>query len=209
MRRKKHIRTAKYWHDMMIPARLFFEILEDDKVYRLIYQEYDGKTLSKPKTKDLERAWAKIFDEYFRIKNDPKLKLILKTKREIIKWYRRIAIGEFVLLNVATKPLTDQMRKDVFEKLKKLQIYINPENDTLEEIKKALTITIAGFKNRMELEKDNLNNLTKGVKSSFEEDCVSMEDFGFKIDENVSLGRFLQYEKSCIKKAKNGRRVIS
>ena len=58
----------------------------------------------------------------------------------------------------------------------------------------------------LKLEEHNLSELSKGEKSSFEDSIVSLEGvFSFSIDENVSLAKYLSYQRSALKKSKESK----
>lgn len=198
--RKK--RTAEFWNDLSIPARLFFEIIETDNKSKLV-KSGDGLM---PKKKQLEQAWSDIYDKYFEMMNDSKMRLIIKIKKKIIMLHSKIEVATMVLSAVATQPMTNEHRVMLLEKLNSLNLNIDVKNDHKVEILKALKVTIAGLVNLRELEIDNLKNITKEVKRTFDDNCVIIEEFGYTVDEHVSLSRYISYEKAATKKANNGKR---
>ena len=199
----KRKKKPPLWRNCEIPAKLFFEILETGKLAKLVKR----KTGSKPRTKDLVKAWEAIFDEFFTLKDSQKMRLILKVKNKILRLSTRIELIERVLRSFALVKYPDQEQlARMVEKLRKFRVKINPDGDLYEELLKALRNDLPALKTALEVEKENLNNLTKGEKTTFEENCVALEGFGWNIAEDVSLRRYLAYDKAAHIKAKKNRK---
>lgn len=190
------VKKAKYYKDLKVPARLFFEILETSNLKLLIIK-------GNPKDGKLDKAFSKIFDLYFSERNDGKLKLILKTKKTIIKLYRKIGIIEAVVLSLVQFSFPKDKVKELIAGLRKGGININESLDLDKELLRVLKNDLAGFKTHLQLEEHNLKELSKGEKSSFEDSVVALEGvFNFAIDEKVSLAKYLSYQRSANKKVK-------
>lgn len=189
------VKKTKYYKDLKVPAKIFFEILESSDLRLLILK-------GEPTANKLEKAFSDIFDKYFEAKNDGTLRLILKTKKTIIRLYRKIGIIEAVVLSLVQFSFPKDKVKELIANLKKGGINIDESLDLDKELLRVLQTDLAGFKTHLALEENNLKELSKGEKSSFESSIVSMEGvFGYSIDENVSLAKYLAYNKSAIRKA--------
>lgn len=189
-------KNSSYYQNANIPATLFYEILDSGELSLLVLK-------GKPTKNQLEKAFTNIFDEFFELKNDSKMRLVLKTKKEVIRLYRKIAIVEAIILSLVKFSFPDEQVKLLVEQLNKAGISVNGENDLDEELLKALQTSLAGYKNILALEEHNLKELTKGVKGTFEDSLVSLEGvIGYAIDETVTLRKYLAYEKRATKKVK-------
>ncbi len=191
-----HAKKVKYYKDLKIPAYLFFDILETSDLRLLIIK-------GEPKAGKLDKAFSKIFDLYYEVKNDGKLKLILKTKKNIIKLYRKIGIIEAVVLSLVQFSFPKDKVKELITNLRKGGININENLDLDKELLRVLKNDLGGLRTHLALEEHNLKELSKGEKSSFEDSIVALEGvFNFAIDEKVSLAKYLSYQRSATKKVK-------
>lgn len=190
----------KYWHDTRLPAELFFEILESGKLKRLT-------TKGKASKGDLRKAWSKILDEFFELKNDSQLKIIIRTKKEILNQSIKIKTIENTMRVLSVVSLPRETVENIVEKLKDLHIHIDLEKPLNKEILRVLEVDLAGLKTRLEIENDKLKGLTKGAKATFEENCVNIEGaLGRSISEGVSLRKYVAYEKQGIKVSKKSKK---
>jgi hypothetical protein len=200
---KKQKEIAKLWHNGEMPARLFFEILTTSNLKLL--KITDGKA----KKKELKRNWTKIYDEYFVLKNDPKLALIVKTQVDIAKLVRMIEVTRQALYAIVTVQFDNNQIKILADKITEQGFYFDVEN-IIDSVHNILHNEIPSIETSIEILKDNLKDLTEGVSSTFEESCVACEGWGYKIDENCSLRRYVAYEKAVKSKANkqksNGKR---
>lgn len=192
---------AKTWFNGEIPARLFFEILESGKLAKLVKDE-PGNNYPVPATSVLKRNWDKIYDEFYRLKDDRKLRLIVKTRKTILRLYRTIEVVKPVLWALANTPFNEEQLAEIVEQLKPMGVVIDLENPMSEEVLKALQRQLGGMETQMKLEEDNLANLVKGEKRSFEDNLVIFEEGGYQPDENMSLRMYCAKEKALIRKAK-------
>lgn len=191
---KKKRKTAKLWYDAKIPAWLFFEILSTDNLKLLKKDEGYAKK------SDLQRNWAKIYDEYFILKGDPKLATIITTQMDIIKMVREIEQARQIAYAICSVKMTEDQLKRMAQPLIEMGFSFDLDNP-LDSVLKIIKEEIPSIETRIEIEKDNLQSLKDGEASTFEENCVAYEGWGYKIDEDCSLRRYVAYEKSVIKKA--------
>lgn len=178
----------KYWHDTRLPAELFFEILQSGKFKKLIIK-------GKPSKGELRKAWSKIFDEYFTIKDDTQLKEILRVKKNILKSTLKIQTIEASLKIFALGKLNKETTTNIVNKLKEIGVFIDLKKSLNEEVLRILKTHLAGLKTSLQLEEHQLKELTKGATTTFEDNCVNIEQcLGRSITENVSLRKYLAYE---------------
>ena len=200
---KKPKTIAKLWHNGEMPARLFFEILTSKDMNLLKISEGTAKK------KDLKRNWSKIYDEYFVLKNDPKLALIVRTQVDIAKLVRSIELTRQTLYAICTIQFDNEQLATLAGRITEQGFYFDVENP-LDSVHRILQNEIPSIETSIEILKDNLKDLTEGVAATFEESCVACEGWGYKIDENCSLRRYVAYEKAVKSKASkqksNGKR---
>lgn len=198
-----------YWYNCKIPAELFFDILSTENL-KLLAKE------GKPKKGKLRRAWAKIFDEYFTLKDDSRLRLILKVKGDILRITNKIqtiegALKVLALLHdyVVVGEVKDAL-DEVCKSLSLLGIKIDTSKPINKEILNNLNVNVAAFKTKLAIEEDRLKKLTKGVKTTFEDNCVAIEGaLGRSINETVSLRKYISYEKDAKKRSDAARAANS
>ena len=190
------VKKAKYYRDLKVPAYLFFDVLETNDLRLLVIK-------GNPKQNKLEKAFSNIFDLYYEAKNDGTLRLILKTKKSIIRLYRKIGIIEAVVLSLVQFSFPEDKVKELITNLRKGGININEDLDLDKELLRVLQNDLAGFKTHLALEEHNLVELCKGEKASFEESLAALEDVHNRpMDEKMSLAMFLARQKSASKKVK-------
>jgi len=209
----KSKKTAQIWHNTKMPADLFFEILDSENLKLLVKDIPENKGLKKPKKKELQKAWDNIFDEFYEYSDNPKLRLILKVKKTILIKTRRLTIIKLAIENLAYASLPEENFVKIVEGLRKMRIKIDLKKPRREEILRVLKVDLAQLETDIEIEKDNLSNLTKGEKRTFEENCVSLEDAGYQVAETVTLRKYMAYIKAAIvksnKQKKNARREVN
>lgn len=85
--------------------------------------------------------------------------------------------------------------------LKKVRLRVNENKPIREEILRIQKHIIPALTTDLELEIENLKNLTKGKKAKFHEMLAAIsKGLGFHTTENISLAMFLGYENSLTKK---------
>lgn len=131
-----------------------------------------------------------------------KLDLILKTKENIRSLMASIEIAKPILLSLCKVNFNDEQLNELKGVLSDLGFSIDLDN-LLDSVLSVLEVDIPSMETRIEIEKDNLKNLTKGEASTFEENCVAYESAGFSIKEDCSLRRYVAYEKAALKKYKS------
>mgnify|MGYP001828985291 CR=1 FL=1 len=190
-------KNAEIWNDLQIPARVFFDVLHTSDLQKL------KKTEGKASEAELLEAWDGLFDSYYEAKNDGTMKQVMRSQKKMLVLYRKIGQLRQYLHILAFTPIPPEELKNLdFEGLAKLGCKIDPEGDILAQIKRHLDTTIPQMETQYRLEKAALDSLTSGERQSFEDNCVVIEGFGYKVDENVTLGRYIAYERAIEKKAR-------
>lgn len=200
---------SKCWNNCDIPAKLFYKIIETNDHSLLTIEGNPDKT-------QLNNAWRSIYDEFFTIKNDGKLKLVLKSQIQVIKLEFKIQTIKNILYAISTTPLTKDERIKLIEGVNSIGLNIDVEKYKLEvgkkselflkgEIIRVNKTVLPHLINRLNLEKGNYDNLTekKEIVSSFEDNCVNIENaLNRSVDDKMTLRKYLAYEKSVIKLSK-------
>ena len=185
-------KKPKYWHNGKIPAELFFEILaEGDKKLLMI----SGRTSKKK----LETAWSDIFDEFFTMKDDPKLRLILRMQNKVVKLHGNIEGTNNLLKSLlAVENAPVEIVIQICELLEKISINIDPKKDLKTQVKRILDFDLSHLKNELLMSQDELETLCKGAKTTYEESIVAIEDVkGRALSQNLSLRKYCAEEKSA------------
>lgn len=184
----------KFYSNLAIPARTFFEIIESGDLSHLIIS-------GKPSSKHLSNAWTKIYDLYYEKRQDSKMSMIFEhqKKMKLIEFKINVATNCMKALVIVDFP--KEQLKEVCNALKKLNISIDPDKRITEEVLNKLQIDINNMKIQYDDQQAKIKNLSKGVKSDFEDICVNIENcLERSISENISMAKFISLEKSAIKK---------
>ncbi len=188
-------KKAEIWSDTNIPAGLFFDILSDDQVYKLVKDIPRNRKRKRPKKEYLTHTFDLIFDEYFASRNDPEMKLILKLKKSLLMQGRRMQLIRIALENLALHDMPRANIERICEGLKQVQVIIEPGNraDVLRALKTDLGVRETKFK----LDQDALSKLTDKEKRTYEQNCVTLEEHGYQVREGISLKKYMAYEKGA------------
>ncbi len=175
---------AKYWNDLEIPAKLFFNNLGNEDLSYLIIS-------GKPSEKQLDDAYDTIYQLYLSKKDDQKVKTILKLKNDLVFLTARIEVVKASLIFLKNKYLNDTQRGEIIDSLaKNFQVYINKDKNILEQVSLILKNQIPSWKTNLDIQKHSYEELKKGKVSSFEEIIDGISD-----SKDCSLKRFLDIEK--------------
>jgi hypothetical protein len=200
---------SKCWDSCEIPAKLFYKIIDNNDQNLLVIKGNPSKDL-------IFESWQKIYDEFFKLKNDGKLKLVLKAQLQIIKLEFQIKTIKNILYALSVTPFTKKERIEIIKSintigtnfdLKKYESLSGEESYIFlkQEILRTYKFVLPGINNKLKLERGNYDNLTekKEIISSFADNCVNIENaLGRAIDDNMTLEKYLSYEKSVIKLSK-------
>lgn len=189
-----------FYRGLTIPARLFFSIMEDGDVSKMIKS-------GNPKKKKLEEAFEFTFDRYFEKRNDGTLKLILKTRKRIIMLYRKIGIFEAVVLSLDSFEFPEDKVEGLIQDLGKGRVKLDPDVTLAEGLSKVLKIDIAGLRTHLQLEEHNLKELTKGESGNFEDMIVFFENVLERgINDDMTLAKYLSYQEFVGKKISSNKK---
>ena len=189
-------KKPKYWQDGRIPAELFFEILSE-RDYQLLMIK------GRISPKKLEKAWDDIFDEFFLLRDDPKLRIMMRLQESIRKIKHKIEVVNNVLKVLMILDLPKEMLIQVCDSLKKIRIVIDPETSIPKQIKNIQEFRLAHLETELKIEKDKLKGMSKDQKTTYEEGLVSIENvLGRPTGENLTLRKYCALEKSSKAKSK-------
>ena len=118
----------------------------------------------KPNQDNLLKAWDNIFDLYFKEKDDQKLELILRKQASIMLTTYTIDMYKRFVTLLHHNPFSTEQLLEFIESLKVIKLRINTKNNLNDEILKVLKQTIPSLEIKLQLEKGNLQELTKGKK---------------------------------------------
>ncbi len=188
----------KYNHINNIPAKLFFDILES-KDFMLL------EPLENETDEEVENAFIAIYDDFFTKSDNPRSKEFLRLRQEIAfityKIESVVQVIDFLLFNTTTK----EMRIMLLKSLISIGVNINLEAEFMGEVQNVLNIEIGILGNDLNIAKMDLENLSKENKDEvfdFYESLVGLESVHERnLDEEMTLIKYLNYEKLAIKKA--------
>jgi hypothetical protein len=186
----------RYNHVNNIPAKIFFDVLHE-KDFDLL-EPTEGE-------EGLEEVFSLIYDDYFIKTDNPRSKRFLELQQEIhfmnYKIQSVIQVLDFLMFNTTTS----EIRKTLLEALKTIGLDIDVEAEFVEEVKKVLNVSLGILQNDLsflEIEmKQMQSENTEGV-FDFYENLVGLESIHERnLDEEMTLIKYIHYEKQAIKKA--------
>lgn len=186
---------SKYYKDLEIPAKLFFSILEDSEIDKLIIK-------GSPKKEELEKAWINIIDMFFTGRNDPKKELILKSQAIIRLIPYKMDMFTMYASILHSNPFNNEQLLELIDELKTVGLRINIKKDLNDEILRVLKQKIPALEIELKQQKEGLKELTKGDKLEFYSAIASLTkaNNGVPLPENITLGFYLAYEKQLTSK---------
>jgi len=186
----------KYNNVNNIHAKIFFDILHE-KNFDLL-EPNEGE-------EGLEEVFSLIYDDYFIKTDNPRSKRFLELQQEIHfienKIQSIVQILDFLIFNDTTK----EIRKILLESLNEIGLDIDINADFVEEVKRVLNVSIGILQNDLsflEIEmKQMQSENTEGV-FDFYANLVGLENIHERnLDDEMVLIKYINYEKSGIKKA--------
>ena len=172
-----------------IPAKLFFDIIGTQDMTKLIIE-------GEPKEKDLVDAWDDIFDLYFTEKDDMKLKLILRKQANILRFDLLVTKAKMYMELVFSNAFKNSELDEILEELKELGLRINSSKNVTSQVLRILKQKIPSWEIRIEREKLDLIQLTKGKKAKFYDALASLTKVGgVALNQDITLGFYIAYEK--------------
>lgn len=199
--RVKYQRGRKYslWHNLDIPAKLFYRISHEINYNLLIIK-------GKPPKKQLQKAWFGIIDSVFEYRKDGRSRNIQSKQVQIALLNYKIEAIKAIIGVLYHILLTEKQQKDVINSLKRVGIYL--KNSSQEQIKRVLQRDLKAYKTKLKIEIDRLKEMMKPLNKDvvYEQTCLSLSlAIGLKLDINMTLGEFLAAE-NIAKEITNTRR---
>ena len=179
-----------------IPAKLFFDVLHE-KNFDLL-EPTEGE-------EGLEDVFSLIYDDYFVKSDNARSKRFLELQQEIKfmehKIHSVVQILDFLMFNTTTP----EIRKTLLEALISIGVNISLENEFIEEVKNVLNIELGVLQNDLSflnIEMQQMQNENTGGVFDFYESLVGLESIHERnLDEEMTLIKYVHYEKLAIKKA--------
>ena len=189
-----------------IPARIFFEILTTKNLQLL---------KPKPSEQGLDEVFTQIYDDWFIKSDNPNAKQFLKLTNSINFMEHKIRIIKRVVKYIAShlEPAIHigldlkSLLNDLLDALVKgCEIYVDKETATLDELERILSVEIGILENDLNVDKIVLESM-KGKENAkafnYYRQIVELSNaHGRNMDENMTLARYIEEEKSAIEKNK-------
>lgn len=173
------------YKDCSLPAKLFFEVCKTGDLHGISQENWDN-----------------IFDEAYQLRQNAQARDVIQRKQRIAALILQANVTQDALFALTKLGKYREARDRIIEILKKIQVYIRPET-MYDDILKALKVKIGGIKNRIRLEELYFKQDNEKIGATYEEICVSIENIlERQIDENLSMYKFIAYEKSSNQKVK-------
>jgi hypothetical protein len=167
------------YDNLDIPAKLFFKICSTGELGEI--------------TQD---NWDKIFDEAYQLRKNAEAREAIYKRQRIAVLTLQANIIQDALFALTKLGKYREARDRIIEILKKLQVHIKSET-MYDDILRALKVKIGGIKNRIRLEELGMKTDTEKIGATYEEICVNIENVLERtIDENLTMYKFIAYEKS-------------
>jgi len=188
----------KYDNITNIPAKLFFDVLQD-KDFKLL------EPLENETEEEVEQSFVLLYDDYFTKSNNARSNEFLRLRQEIAfltyKIESIVQVLDFLLFNTTTK----EMRVTLLEALIAIGVNINMEADFYQETQNVLHVELGIMQNDLNIVKIDLDNLSKENKESvfnFYESLIGLESIHERnLDDLMVLARYIEYERLAVKKA--------
>lgn len=180
-----------------VQAKKFFKVVETGDVSFLGLDNADEE-------------FSNCYDLYFKEKDDAASKISMNKRVKIAVLENEIETVRVSCDYILNMPLTDNQRNALLNALSKQGYKIDRKKDIKEEVKKIQRVKLGAKKNALNKEIAELKRLTKTDSKplSFDAALANMESVLDKdhIPENITLGRFVAYEKLIKEKIQsNGR----
>lgn len=172
-----------------IPGKLFFEIV-DKAAFSLLGWKTDL---------DNQKAFDKIYDEYFELTQSPRVKKYFEMRLQISALHHKITVLDTTLNFIVNFPMTVKHRLEIIDLLAEINIKIDKEKDLVEQVNAIKHRVVGSLNNKLKIQISYFEKLQKknDVKTTFEKMIVDLENvLGRTIDDNISLRKFIAYKQS-------------
>lgn len=187
----------KYHSIEAIPAKVFFEVLHT-KNYQLLRP--------KPNETGLDAVFTAIYDDFFVKSDNENSKEFLRLKNNIVFLSYKIETIKQVVRFLFFNKTTKEMRMELIDALNSIGVYVDKENDFTDEIQRVLQVEIGTLENDLNFDKMGLESLQSQASEKvfdFYESLISLESVHERnLDDEMSLAKYIQYEKMATKKLK-------
>jgi len=181
-----------------IPARLFFDELCNGNL----------SVLGEGTPEELQAAYMSILDEYVDIDNNKSFLKAFQIEEQAADIQAKIAAIELAVYHIYYDPIiTKEQRLEIISTLnewKKPRIRFDPDKPTLDECYRLQTKVIGSLKNDLNFLLAERKTERKERVKTFYRDVAAIEVVlaPLRIDANVTLRMFLEYNKIAVEKTK-------
>jgi len=181
-----------------IPARLFFDELCNGNL----------SVLGDGTPEELQSAYMSILDEYVKIDNNTSFLKAFQLEERISDIQAKIAALDLSVYHIYYDPLiTKEQRLEIIATLnewKKPRINFNPDKPILDECHRIQTKIVGALKNDLNFAVAERKKERKERVKTFYRDVAAIEVIlaPLRIDANVTLRMFLEYNKIAVEKTK-------
>lgn len=201
--KRKRAKSVIYWDNCDIPARLFFNIINDG----------DYSVLGNAPDEELEAAFDKIFDEYVDIDENEKVTDWYKKRAKVAMIEAKITIITVFLHHIVYSPLTKEERIEFINEINSVdgvRVNFSLDKPILDEVQRVQNVVLGSLKNQLNAELGTDKKQQEAVKNEYEKRVVNIENvLERSIDYNCSLRLFIQYEKSAIERSNEIKKLRS
>lgn len=171
-----------------IPAKLFFEIV-DKADYSLLGFKTDA---------DNQKAFDKIYDEYFELTQSPRAKKDFEMRLQISALHHKITVLDTTLNFIVNFPMTVQHRLEIIDLLAEIGVKIDKEKDLVEQVNAIKHRVVGSLNNKLKIQLSYFEKLQKknNTKITYEQMVANIEDvLGRNLDDLMTLRKFVAYQK--------------
>lgn len=201
-------RPIKLWDNLDIPAKLFYQISENEDYNLLIIS-------GNPTKKQINKAWYKIIDEVWKVSKNGRQRNIQHKRIHIALLSHKITVITAILKVLYIVVWKPKQQKQLIDKLSKLGIKINKvaPGKFKDEVHKVLQRDIGGLNTKLAIQQDMLKEMLKPYdkKVAYTRAFAKLSRaVQLKLDINMTLDEFLGWEveaiemSNAVKAEKNG-----
>jgi len=192
------------YNNLEIPAKMFFKIIDTS----------DLSLLGEDSAENQQKSWNNIFDEYFELSGNKKIKSAMDKNFKLAFLELKIRkIKDCIHALMYIIPYECIQEKQTIQgALKSLSVKYDPSKNTIDECSRILKSDIGMLKNQINIILSGIPKSKESIKRTFEDDMSSiMRVLGFSVPIDISMYLYLSHLKtvksiseSSNKKQKNG-----